>query len=544
MKYWLIVIPSFAALLFILGHFGESGFISPKVGASIVVSFFFAVLTGFGEYQKAQKKKIKSESKDAPTTEPKVGTNSILPVNQVVNKWAPNPERTSDANEIQGISDDQGFELADSSITKIEIQTDLMGGKCEKSTTEVSQDFTHTESPKISSHKIMWIIGGLLIIFLSFGVHGFVEDESPNLSWSFISCGIWASLAYLAPDKWFHIACLQVNWKKVRSWAGYALLITAFIAGLVLLMKASAFERSAEQSAEVKAADWEIVTIEDDDYVTADSILRFYHFESSNIKDSNIFLRSKNLILIAKIDSQEILINNIKFRLQKKIVQIDDDVLFSRLDLVQRIDPVLRPTMIKFSGAFDTVIIDAGHGGNDKGKVGIFGCEKDLTLELALALERELMQRGFGVIMTRRDDSSLLESERVDIANNATTSRCILLSLHFGSGGSEETGIQTLSLVSHPSDTGSSLDAASFALAAAVHGMIISRFKFVDLGIGSSSSMQFHGCKWPGIIFEGGFLSNEEECKVLASDTYRNSVSSAITDAVLNYQKAMADTRK
>jgi hypothetical protein len=56
-----------------------------------------------------------------------------------------------------------------------------------------------------------------LIILLSFGVHCFVEDESPNLSWSFISCGIWASLAYLAPDKWFHFPRLQVNWKKVRA---------------------------------------------------------------------------------------------------------------------------------------------------------------------------------------------------------------------------------------------------------------------------------------------------------------------------------------
>jgi hypothetical protein len=152
------------------------------------------------------------------------------------------------------IGDDQGVKPAepnDASITKLETQTDSIDGKSEKNTAEVLQNLTHTESLKISSHKKKWIIGGLLIILLSFGVNALAEDESPDLSWAFISCGIWASLAYLAPDHWCHFPRLQVNWKKVRLWAGCALLITAFIAGLVLSMKA--FERSAKKSAQPKA---------------------------------------------------------------------------------------------------------------------------------------------------------------------------------------------------------------------------------------------------------------------------------------------------
>ena len=79
----------------------------------------------------------------------------------------------------------------------------------------------------------------------------------------------------------------------------------------------------------------------------------------------------------------------------------------------------------------------------------------------------------------------------------------------------------------------------AFALATAVHASVISRFKFVNRGIKRAQWSVLTGCKRPGILFEGGFVTNGQECLLVASDTYRQQVSNAIGDAVVNYRKAL-----
>lgn len=55
-----------------------------------------------------------------------------------------------------------------------------------------------------------------------------------------------------------------------------------------------------------------------------------------------------------------------------------------------------------------TIVVDAGHGGIDPGKVGINNAlEKDINLAIALKLERNLKEGGVNVVMTRRDDNGL-----------------------------------------------------------------------------------------------------------------------------------------
>ena len=54
------------------------------------------------------------------------------------------------------------------------------------------------------------------------------------------------------------------------------------------------------------------------------------------------------------------------------------------------------------------VVIDAGHGGDDPGKVGINGAqEKDINLQIALLVKTFLEQNGVNVVMTREDEDGL-----------------------------------------------------------------------------------------------------------------------------------------
>ncbi len=300
---------------------------------------------------------------------------------------------------------------------------------------------------------------------------------------------------------------------------------------------------------------WEIVKIGGRDYVTADSIRNFYNpvygFTTFRLQGNHFWLGSSKLILKAQIGSQEMLINNIKFILSFPVQSHNGKVLFSRLDLCKLIDPVLYPSHIQNAEYFDTVVIDAGHGGHDAGARGIYGYEKDFALKMAMTVRTALMQRGFKVIMTRTTDTFLTLGGRVAIANQ--TPKSIFLSFHFNSGGSAASGIETWALTPQSAAatiprgggfnvngvTGNKQDSANIALATAVHANVISRFKFVDRGIKRAQWSVLTGCKRPGILFEGGFVTNAKECLLVASDTYRQQVSAAIGDAVVNYRKAL-----
>lgn len=55
-----------------------------------------------------------------------------------------------------------------------------------------------------------------------------------------------------------------------------------------------------------------------------------------------------------------------------------------------------------------TIVVDAGHGGIDPGKIGVNNAlEKDINLAIALKLERNLKESGINVVMTRTDDNGL-----------------------------------------------------------------------------------------------------------------------------------------
>ena len=56
------------------------------------------------------------------------------------------------------------------------------------------------------------------------------------------------------------------------------------------------------------------------------------------------------------------------------------------------------------------IVIDAGHGANDPGKVGVNGVlEKDINLAVALRLRTMLENKGYRVVMTRDTDAILAD---------------------------------------------------------------------------------------------------------------------------------------
>lgn len=304
-----------------------------------------------------------------------------------------------------------------------------------------------------------------------------------------------------------------------------------------------------------KNGGWQLVKIHGRDYVSAENIQQFYRFASLKVERTHVWLKSPNLILKAQIGSQDMLINNIKFILSYPVEDWNGRAMFSRLDLCKLIEPILRPNYITGAEPFDTVVVDAGHGGHDAGARGVYGYEKDFALQMARTVRSALQKRGFKVIMTRDSDTFISRTGRVAIANRTPNS--IFVSLHFNSGGSAATGIETFALTPQGSSaslargggynasglTGNRQDSENIALATAVHGMVMYRcYTLVDRGIKRAQWTVLTGCNRPGILFEGGFITNSQECRLIASTTYRETLANAIGDAILNYRKALQPT--
>jgi N-acetylmuramoyl-L-alanine amidase len=82
------------------------------------------------------------------------------------------------------------------------------------------------------------------------------------------------------------------------------------------------------------------------------------------------------------------------------------------------------------AGKFDTVIIDAGHGGHDRGGRSVSGSpEKVLALDTARRLAAILRSKGFRVVETRTRDVFVPLESRTAISNS--TRKCIFVSIHY-----------------------------------------------------------------------------------------------------------------
>jgi N-acetylmuramoyl-L-alanine amidase len=89
-----------------------------------------------------------------------------------------------------------------------------------------------------------------------------------------------------------------------------------------------------------------------------------------------------------------------------------------------------RPT--RPDSARHIVVVDAGHGGPDKGMTGFVGprpvYEKNITLAVAKKLGATLSRRGYGVVYTRTTDTLIALSDRGRIANQANGD--LFISIH------------------------------------------------------------------------------------------------------------------
>ncbi|MDC0312371.1 N-acetylmuramoyl-L-alanine amidase [bacterium] len=316
-------------------------------------------------------------------------------------------------------------------------------------------------------------------------------------------------------------------------------------------------------SVSAKTFKWQEVKISGRRYIPANSISEFYRFHKKSIEGNVIrFIyydaRGKTkLTMTARVGSQTLMMNTIKFILSYPVTKHKGHFVFSRLDLCKLIDPVLRPKSIVKGPVFDTVVIDPGHGGHDSGAACALGKESNFALNTANHLKRELQKRGYKVVMTRTSDRFITLGNRVKFANRYKNA--IFISLHYNSGQSAASGIETFALSPQGSSStytgrrssdylnfeGNGNDGENIALSTAIHaGAIKSLPGTKDRGIKRARWNVLTGLKIPGTLYEGGFLSNSREARKIASESYRKQIAKALAEGIENYKEALIKKRR
>ncbi len=300
---------------------------------------------------------------------------------------------------------------------------------------------------------------------------------------------------------------------------------------------------------------WQQIKVSGRDYIPADNIVDFYRFDKKSIEGNVIRFHSRKLTMTGRVGSQTLLINRIKFILSYPIRRHAGHVVVSKLDLCKLIDPVLRPSQAMSRKPFDTVVIDPGHGGHDSGAYCALGKEANFALDTARQLKSLLQRRGYKVVLTRNKDEFITLGNRVKFANRYKNA--IFVSLHYNSGQSRASGIETFALSPQGSSStfagrrssdymnfqGNDNDSENIALSTAIHAAAIGQIRTIDRGIKRARWTVLTGLKIPGVLFEGGFLSNPAEARKIATPAHRKKIAVALAKGIDNYREALARRR-
>ena len=295
---------------------------------------------------------------------------------------------------------------------------------------------------------------------------------------------------------------------------------------------------------------WNVSRFDGRDYVRTSEVAEFYGISPTvPAGEGELVFHSDKRSLAFRSNTREAVINGLKHWLAFPVVARDGAHWVSRLDLSRTIEPALRPQLATRPGAVRVVVLDAGHGGRDKGAVGPYQYEKNFTLDMARRVRDALDGQGAKVVLTRNTDVFIDLPERARIAN--AYEDAIFVSLHFNAAanraaqgfeifamtprGAPSTQYEALSARDMVGEKGNAHEVQSFLLASAVFHAMHGRLKMMDRGLKRARFAVLRLADMPGILVEGGFLSNPLDARRVASPQWRTRLAHAIAEGILAY---------
>lgn len=189
-----------------------------------------------------------------------------------------------------------------------------------------------------------------------------------------------------------------------------------------------------------------------------------------------------------------------------------------------------------------TVIIDAGHGGEDGGCEGNGLVEKNLNLDISMMVASLLEKQGVNVVLTRDTDILLYDTnsnykgqkkaqdvrKRLEITKNQENP--VLVSIHMNYfPQTQYSGLQVWY---------SKNDARSRILANMIQAETKNTLQPNNkrtIKEATSSIFLLHNATFPAVLIECGFLSNPDEARALGDADYRQKLAEVIFKSIMTY---------
>lgn len=172
------------------------------------------------------------------------------------------------------------------------------------------------------------------------------------------------------------------------------------------------------------------------------------------------------------------------------------------------------------------VYVDAGHGGNDCGAVGVGKVhEANINLIVAKHLEAELKRQGISVKMSRTADTTKELNDRPKEANKWGAD--IVVSVHCNAyANASANGTETFVY-----KKGGNAE----KIANKVQPNLISVLKTTDRGVKEGNLAMVRDTKAPAILVELAFVTNQKDCAKLVNATYQKNCAIAICKGICSY---------
>lgn len=218
-------------------------------------------------------------------------------------------------------------------------------------------------------------------------------------------------------------------------------------------------------------------------------------------------------------------------------------VLFFSLVLMMNFPQFFSDTVTASASLKPTIIIDAGHGGEDGGTQCEDGTlEKDINLQISIKINDILKEKGFNTVMTRNGDyliydegsSSIRQKKRSDIHNRMKIIKengaCIFLSVHQNFfKESKYSGAQVFYSPNSPE---------SELLAREIQESVVTLLQPENtrqIKKSGSDIYLLYNSVVPSVMVECGFMSNKAEAQRLKDDTYQMQMAMAICEGLVSF---------
>ena len=299
----------------------------------------------------------------------------------------------------------------------------------------------------------------------------------------------------------------------------------------------------------------EALTVKNVEYIPISKLAQMCGMRyRTNVARKSQTVFSKTSRMTFEVNSRSMDLNGINVWLGHPIVEYKGMLYLAKRDYFKSIIPILFPQNNGTPPKLFHIFIDAGPGGKDRGAFNRYYkvSEKTLNLDIAMRVGRELRKNGYKVSYTRTGDEFVDLDDRPKKANALRAD--LFLSIHCNAADPSISGVETFALTPRgmPSTAGSrssksdyisygghSNDAWNELLAYYIQRSLRASTRSDDRGVKRARFAVLKSPKMPACLVECGFISNNAECRKMATPAYRQQIASAIANAIMNYHNTL-----